>query len=82
MSHNGTQSPATVQLAGRVAVYSADAGSLSQLAAVLTRQGHDVVPFSDDDQMRAALSAEAFSSLPDRRAAVSGTRGRDSGVRA
>jgi DNA-binding NtrC family response regulator len=61
MSHNGTPSSATLRLAGRVAVHSADARSLSQLAAVLTRQGHNVFPFSQMEQLRAALLQESFS---------------------
>lgn len=61
MSQNAEFSPATVRLAGRVAVHSADPRALSQLAAVLTRQGHDTVPFLQADQLQAALLASAFS---------------------
>lgn len=61
MSHNGTSSPATVRVFGRVAVHSADPRSLSQLAAVLTRQGHDIVPFLHADQLQAALLDQPFA---------------------
>lgn len=61
MSHNATHSPATLRLAGRVAVHSTDSRSLSQLAAVLTRQGHNVFPFTQMEQLRAALLAEPFA---------------------